>query len=523
MKKSNILAAAVLLFLSGAAFAAETDFDAVVREVRDSVAALKVPPAEVCGAGYGVPQPPLPQEPAQAGFGAGCGAGSPLFRRVCEAALAFSGRATLPVDMMVSVRNRALPGLMINQREIFGRMAELVEAADYEVAIQNFSFDPAADGPKTLFKALKALERRRGAQGARTPVLVRLLLNTSNSGLNGAPANKDQHGLAAALQALKLDPALVRCELSVHTGIATDSIHSKAMIFDGRRALMTGANMNHWDDFDWGEHDAAFELEGEVARSLLAEFDDAWAKSRTWNLEYCGYVPYPLRPLPEGECVRDNKRPPSHFLPPLTPPADGIPMLVAGRLWSLSLSQNDYGNPQDQAILAALRGARRLIRIRTPNLNVKEVKDAIVDGLLGNPGLVVQVVLAKNYEDTGERFDGGTNQDTVDELYSRLAAAGVARPCARLQLRWYSDKMDGVTPVQGNLDREKGVNRTSHVKYSSYDGQVAIVGSANMDNQSFSRSREVNVVIDSPAAAAAWDARLFGPEFDGAVPVDACR
>lgn len=454
---------------------------------------------------------------------ADCGAGSPLFRRVCEAALAFSDRATLPPAMMLTLRNRALPGMMIDQREIFGRMAELTEAADYDIAIQSFSFDPASDGPKTLFKALKALERRRRAQGAREPVTVRLLLNTSNSGFNGAPANKDQHVVAAALQDLKLDPALVRCELSVHTGVATDSIHSKSMVFDGRRALMTGANLNQWDNFDWGEHDAGVVLEGEVARSLLAEFDDAWAKSRSWSLEFCGRTPYPLRPLPEGECARDNKAPPAHVLPP--PAAEGgTPMLVVGRRWSLSLAQDDIFNPQDQAILAALRGARRLVRVRTPNLNVKEVKNALVHGIIGNPELTVQIVLAKNYEDTGERFDGGTNQETAEELYSRLRAAGVADPCRRLQLRWWSSAMDGVTPVEGNLSRENGVNRTSHVKYSSYDGQVVIVGSANLDNQSFSRSREVNVVIDSAEAAAAWDAVLFGREFDGAVPADpACR
>jgi phosphatidylserine/phosphatidylglycerophosphate/cardiolipin synthase-like enzyme len=83
--------------------------------------------------------------------------------------------------------------------------------------------------------------------------------------------------------------------------------------------------------------------------------------------------------------------------------------------------------------------------------------------------------------------------------------------------------MDGVTPVEGNLDQDEGVNGPSHVKYLSVDGQLAIVGSANLDNQSFSRSREVNVVIDSADVVAAWDTQLFGAELKGAVPVDACR
>ncbi len=450
--------------------------------------------------------------------------GSTLFNRVRDVALAFADRGTLPSGSATSCRNQASPSPRIDAKSIFGRVAELVVAAEHEVALQNFSFDPAADPARTFLAAVGKLERRLRAAPPARPVVVRLLLNTSGGLLNGAPPREELlRGLTGELQAMKLDPRLVRYELSAHFHVTTESIHSKAVIVDGRVAMVTGANMNHWDDFAWGEHDAGFELEGEVARSLLAEFDDAWARSQSWNVTYCGPLPWPLEPLPEGECLRDNPGPPQHALPTLQPPAAQTPMLVAGRRWKAGLQVGDHANPQDQAFLTALQGAARSIRIRTPNLNVAAVKTALVHGLIEKKALTVQVILAKGYEDLGEQFDGGTNEETVAELYRRLRSAGIDRPCDRLQVRWWSRLLDGVTPVEGNLDRDAGVNRPSHVKYSSYDGQLAIVGSANLDNQSWSRSREVNVVVDSPATVTAWDARLFGSEWDGAVPVDECR
>lgn len=452
-----------------------------------------------------------------------CPPASPLYKSVRTAALAAQAQGTLPAGQAVSLRNRAASAIRIDAPAIFARLAALVESAEHEVDLQTYSFDPGADPARSFLAAIGALERRRRNEQARSPVVVRLLLNISDAGLNDAPPTEELlRELVGKLQMMKLDPGLVRYEISTHTHVSTQSLHSKVVIVDGRTAFVTSANMNDSSGFQWGEHNAAFELEGEVARSLLAEFDDAWSRSRSWNVTYCGPLPYPLQPLPAGECLRDNDGPPSHALPALSAPTTCVPMLVVGRRWRSGLS-DDHFNPQDQAILAALGAAQRLIRIRTPNLNVAEVKTAIVHGLLARPSLVVQLVLAKGYEDFMERLDGGTNDDTVAELYSRLRAAGMARPCERLQLRWYSRKMDGVTPVEGNLDKEAGVNGPSHVKYASIDGQLAIVGSANLDNQSFSRSREVNVVIDSAATAAAWDAQLFGAELAGAVPVDACR
>ena len=63
----------------------------------------------------------------------------------------------------------------------------------------------------------------------------------------------------------------------------------------------------------------------------------------------------------------------------------------------------------------------------------------------------------------------------------------------------------------------------SHAKYTSVDDEIAIVGTANMDTQSWNKSREVNVVVDDAPTVAAWDAALFEADFERAVPVEQCR
>ena len=90
MKRSGLLAAAVLLSLSAGVFAAETDFDQSVRDVLDTVETLKAPPQGGFQPGHdnhggfqpgpghdnhggpgfndhggpNIPQPPMPQQPS---------------------------------------------------------------------------------------------------------------------------------------------------------------------------------------------------------------------------------------------------------------------------------------------------------------------------------------------------------------------------------------------------------------------------------------------------------------------------
>ena len=90
----------------------------------------------------------------------------------------------------------------------------------------------------------------------------------------------------------------------------------------------------------------------------------------------------------------------------------------------------------------------------------------------------------------------------------------MADPCSRLKVRWHSH--DGKEPVVGNGPR------ASHAKYASIDGILAIVGSTNMDTQSWNFSRELDVVVDDAQTTASWDRQIFLANFAKAIPADEC-
>jgi phosphatidylserine/phosphatidylglycerophosphate/cardiolipin synthase-like enzyme len=81
-------------------------------------------------------------------------------------------------------------------------------------------------------------------------------------------------------------------------------------------------------------------------------------------------------------------------------------------------------------------------------------------------------------------------------------------------VRWYSRA--GATAVFGNGEY------ASHAKYSSIDDEVVVVGTANMDTQSWNNSREVNVVVDDAAVTQAWDAQLFDADFGRGIRTVQC-
>jgi phosphatidylserine/phosphatidylglycerophosphate/cardiolipin synthase-like enzyme len=196
-------------------------------------------------------------------------------------------------------------------------------------------------------------------------------------------------------------------------------------------------------------------------------------------------------------------------------PSTCLPMMITSRRSDADPTSNRTDNTQDQGFLAAWGAATSHIHVQTPNLNDDAAKAALLTAV--KRGVRVDVILSKGFNEESEALpgQGGGNEMNVRMLYDDLAAAGIADACDRLRIRWYS--RDGVRPVLDNSFY------ASHAKFTSIDSAVAIVGTANMDTQSWNNSREVNVVVDSADTASAWDAQLFVEEFAHAVTVDRCR
>lgn len=407
-------------------------------------------------------------------------------------------------ERFVTTNNSADPEALIDGPEIFPAFRELIGKARYEVNLQTYVWEPDTDPTNEILAGLIDLGRRRALEPEMPPVTVRFLFDVSTIGFG---SRVDAMPRAwAAIEALSLDPAHVQFEIAGFLHTTFGNLHVKTLVVDGRHAIVTGANPQAHHNYAEPWRDAGFRLSGDVALALQDDFDDAWSKSKQWT---CG-----VAELSHEQCTVATTAIP-HVFPRVAAAGDAcLPMFVATRSADPTIGNNDVENPQDQAYLAAFKAATKHIHMQTPNLNDDAAKRALVAAV--HRGVQVDVVLSRGFNDSAESLpgQGGSNEDNVIELYDELAAAGVTDACNKLRFRWHAK--DGVAVV-GNGPY------ASHAKYASVDDAIVIIGTANMDTQSWNNSREVNVVVDDPTTTRAWDARLFVADFEGGVHVDQCR
>jgi phosphatidylserine/phosphatidylglycerophosphate/cardiolipin synthase-like enzyme len=246
--------------------------------------------------------------------------------------------------------------------------------------------------------------------------------------------------------------------------------HTKMFLIDGHVGVTGGANVqNHpWRDMLVG-------VEGPVVASMLADFQDAWTRSRAW-FDVDG------KPLDRAPAL------PAVALDPSTEGRPLVPMAVLTKRGGEIDGQRSRDNAANQGLLAAYNAARREIKVESPNCNDPDVWNALAAAAAR--GVKVQVLLSKNFNQLRSQFDRANN-----DRFLRFVAKLPASAQANIELRWYSP--DGRTTA-GN-----------HTKYTSIDGQWAYVGSQNMDNQSWAWSREMGLGIDDATQTAALDADVF--------------
>jgi phosphatidylserine/phosphatidylglycerophosphate/cardiolipin synthase-like enzyme len=412
-------------------------------------------------------------------------------------------RGSVTPEHYLSLRNTGDPDVLIDGPKIFPAFHALIASAQHEVDLQTYVWEVGSDPANEILAGLAELAQRRAAEAPDAPpVAVRFLFDASTLGFGSKVETLAQ--MWATVDALHLDPKRVTFELAGFYHLAFGNLHVKTLVVDGERAIITGANPQVHHDYAQPWRDAGYRLTGDVAIALREDFANAWQLGQLWT---CGGT-YNSDFL---QCSAATD-----VLPTPAPHAAGActPMLVVTRAADANPLSNRIDNTQDQAFIAAFASATDHIRMQTPNLNDDAAKGALIAAI--ERGVHVEVVLSKGFNDDSEiePGQGGTNVDNVAKLYAQLASDGVANACELLQIRWYSQ--DGLIPVEGN-----GVY-ASHAKYTSVDDSVVIVGTANMDTQSWNNSREVDVVVDSPTLTRAWDAQLFSFDFDTGIGVDQC-
>lgn len=430
---------------------------------------------------------------------------SPLARAMFDGARDVVWRGTVPGEHFATGRNVAESDVLIDGPEIFPAFRALIARARHHVSLQTYVWEPNTDPTNEILAGLRDLQARRIAErSTEAPVVVRFLIDASVIGFGSKVEAIPQ--LWSSLEALQLDPAHVTFEVAAFVHVAFGNLHVKTLVVDGRDAIVTGANPQAHHDYDAPWRDSGYRFMGDIAIALLADFDSAWRKSYAWTcggdvdgtLDVCTAKPAAI--------TWEVRR-------PKLADATCRPMFVASRQSDQDPRSNRVDNPQDAAFLAGWSAAQHHIRVQTPNLNDDAAKAALLAAV--RRGVLVDIVLSRGFNDVTESVpgQGGDNDTNVALLYEALASMPDA--CDRLRVRWYST--GGSSPVFGN-----GIY-ASHAKYSSIDDSVAIVGTANMDTQSWNNSREVNVVVDDPALALAWDAQLFDADFARGVRTTQCR
>jgi phosphatidylserine/phosphatidylglycerophosphate/cardiolipin synthase-like enzyme len=289
----------------------------------------------------------------------------------------------------------------------------------------------------------------------------------------------DSDKLPMPIYSYKVQDALAKYGAKAYVGeyvggLSSKINHSKTYLLDRHTAIFGGNNIQAAP-----EQDMLIKAKGEVVGSFLDDARSAWKESkRTYYFD--------------GKTLHEGVDCPALFEDMPVDPVKARPTRPQVPMTMLSKRAN--ANSQANAgILTAMDASQKYVKIKTPNLNEKEVLERAVT--LAKQGKKVQLLVSRDHNAVKSVFSGGTNRQTVRRLYDSLP------PELRenIEIRWHSP--DGKTV------------RKSHTKYVGVDGEWAYIGSQNMDKQSFGPSREIGVGIDDAQTVQEMEAEIFDKDW----------
>ena len=273
------------------------------------------------------------------------------------------------------------------------------------------------------------------------------------------------------------------------------SSHSKYIVIDNFYFWISGSNVQSQFNFSYSDSsnwsDISLIFKGLIAQTANIHTEYlithlAFKINTSLNYDFLHYSPNLLLNLPNLKLIEVQIK-------------DYIPLNYPVNLLLLHKPANDkilftstninesYNNHSDKGILLAMLSCKKCIYINTPNISDYLIIDTLKD-LLHNTN--VNICILTNYYSNYvvmEHFQNGCNNSVLERLVYHCDICFKKYKNKKLQIKWYS--FDGINPVKGHS------KNTNHSKCMFIDNETTIIGSQNLDRQSFLHSGELNIMF----------------------------
>ena len=403
----------------------------------------------------------------------------------------------------------------ISPNGAFDRLAELVEAAQYEVLFSNMWYDEDAGGDspgRVLADAVAALYAKLEADPDQYPrgITVRILLGNPPESARGEFTGQIWHVLNdlrdAGVPEMRNEALGWSVEVANFEGALPHS-HIKSMIVDGKTAVAAGFNMSyeHYDEdhpsgLGNGRFDLGIQVTGPVAQDARQMFDDLWQGS---DRLHCGdfdpqFVPW------QSTCI------------PLRSTSDHPPevlkyYLTQGDTIAFSMYRTEARDEADQQVITVLESAEETIDAVHVNFTAEMICDLniLYDQVCTNDQLLPYVeAILDAAENNGTQVRVLIKGAPIDGMESGVHLTILKDA---LDERGISDQVE-VRIFDGPM----------HPKATLVDDKFLIVGSQNYHYSAFGEGAglaEFSLGVEDSDAVDDFK-QLFEYHWDRAVPVN---
>jgi phosphatidylserine/phosphatidylglycerophosphate/cardiolipin synthase-like enzyme len=425
-------------------------------------------------------------------------------QKLYQIAQSGSKNGTIDSEYFLSIDNQ-VGDLLQGPNDIFLQMLQQIQTAQREILFATFIWESDSLAAHMLQDAFAQLQRKirenprhyqlplklKMVDSQLSPAIQKLLSYTGSFGMGkkgGETAGS--YGLGFSFD---LDPALIQIEHAVFYHKLNDINHTKYLIIDNQSAVLTGSNVQNRGNLELG-----VSAVGPVVQSLRSDFQELWDKSKI--------VGSNISDVPLQKTALLIHPYPQYIYP--NPLGEKTKIMVLTRKAKINVFGRSTDNPQDLTYLRLFQSAKKSIRILTPNLNFSHCSAILIDALAR--GVDVQIVLSKNFNQTTESkflLQGGPNDSIAAKIigrYAKLKKKESAVAPGVLQIKWFADAAGEVSG---------GPAGTSHAKYLAIDDEITVLGSTNLDTQSWYASRELDFLIPNASITQKWIRELFIPVF----------